>query len=432
MKGDFSRLTFDATKHFSRVMMQQGRVQLDADWNEQHAIFLHYLQTLTKDLIGEYGGPADNLGFKIITDIGDITNHRNLGIDEWKPLLKKCEGLLKDNIFIIGSGRYYVSGIQVTAEDYYGGFDQPDYPDQKQVKLQAGTYLVYLDVWEHHITSLEDASIREVALENVDTASRAKIVWQVKIIPLGKVATRDIAIQELKKLINKPRAYLTADTSQKSTNSEPCTIAPESIYRGQENQLYRVEIYNTENNSPKIKWARDNASLLTGAKLEGGSLTVNDPRGFKPGQWVEITNDEQELLEKSGQLIKIKSIDDNKFALEATIINTDLPNPKVRRWDGADIPAQDIKPIPLADGVYINLKAANTTQGIGYRNGDYWLIPVRVATGKVEWPDEPQPPHGIEHHYAPLAVIEVNAAGAIAPPKDLRNQFKALAEPVSP
>ena len=35
MKGDFSRLTFDPTKHFSGVRMQQGRVQLDADWNEQ-------------------------------------------------------------------------------------------------------------------------------------------------------------------------------------------------------------------------------------------------------------------------------------------------------------------------------------------------------------------------------------------------------------
>ena len=39
MKGDFSRITFDPKKHYSRVLMQQGRVQLDADWNEQAAIF---------------------------------------------------------------------------------------------------------------------------------------------------------------------------------------------------------------------------------------------------------------------------------------------------------------------------------------------------------------------------------------------------------
>jgi len=59
MKGDFSRVTFDVTKHFSRVLMQQGRVQLDADWNEQTAILLHFLQSLAEDLIGEHGGPAD-------------------------------------------------------------------------------------------------------------------------------------------------------------------------------------------------------------------------------------------------------------------------------------------------------------------------------------------------------------------------------------
>jgi hypothetical protein len=35
MKGDFSRFTFKKEKHYSSVRMQQGRVQLDADWNEQ-------------------------------------------------------------------------------------------------------------------------------------------------------------------------------------------------------------------------------------------------------------------------------------------------------------------------------------------------------------------------------------------------------------
>ena len=34
-RGDFTRDTFNPLKHFSRVLMQQGRVQLDADWNEQ-------------------------------------------------------------------------------------------------------------------------------------------------------------------------------------------------------------------------------------------------------------------------------------------------------------------------------------------------------------------------------------------------------------
>ena len=59
MKGDFSRLTFDRAKHYSGVRMQQGRVQLDADWNEQMDILQHYLATEVTDFIGDSGVPAD-------------------------------------------------------------------------------------------------------------------------------------------------------------------------------------------------------------------------------------------------------------------------------------------------------------------------------------------------------------------------------------
>ena len=38
MRGDFTRDTFDPTRHYSGVLLQQGRVQLDADANEQSAI----------------------------------------------------------------------------------------------------------------------------------------------------------------------------------------------------------------------------------------------------------------------------------------------------------------------------------------------------------------------------------------------------------
>ena len=44
MPGDYSRNTFDPRRHYSGVLMQQGRVQLDADWNEQLAITAHRAQ----------------------------------------------------------------------------------------------------------------------------------------------------------------------------------------------------------------------------------------------------------------------------------------------------------------------------------------------------------------------------------------------------
>lgn len=52
MKGDFARFTFDPARHCNRVWQQQGRVSLDADWNEQAAIRLHLLRALAMELAG--------------------------------------------------------------------------------------------------------------------------------------------------------------------------------------------------------------------------------------------------------------------------------------------------------------------------------------------------------------------------------------------
>ena len=73
MKGDFSRDSFDASRHVYRVLMQQGRVQLDADWNEQAAVVLHRLETIVRDAFGPCAGPDDDCGFTIYS-LGDGDN----------------------------------------------------------------------------------------------------------------------------------------------------------------------------------------------------------------------------------------------------------------------------------------------------------------------------------------------------------------------
>ncbi|MGH3241691.1 MAG: DUF6519 domain-containing protein, partial [Spirillospora sp.] len=65
MHADISRVSFRPERHYSTVLVQQGRVQLDADFNEQSAINLHQLRTLAADLIGRHGGPRDAFGFEI-------------------------------------------------------------------------------------------------------------------------------------------------------------------------------------------------------------------------------------------------------------------------------------------------------------------------------------------------------------------------------
>ena len=69
MKGDFSRLTFRPHKHYRGVLMQQGRVQVDADWNENLAILLHRIETETIDVVGECGVPVHDAAFGQLGDI---------------------------------------------------------------------------------------------------------------------------------------------------------------------------------------------------------------------------------------------------------------------------------------------------------------------------------------------------------------------------
>src|SRR5215467_8467855 len=73
MKADLTRRSYDAAKTFSRVVMQQGRVQLDADWNEQGAILLHAIRRLALD-IGGQAWTSDNGFLPLDLSIGPVTD----------------------------------------------------------------------------------------------------------------------------------------------------------------------------------------------------------------------------------------------------------------------------------------------------------------------------------------------------------------------
>jgi hypothetical protein len=113
MRGDYTRDSFNPAKAFTRVLMQQGRVQLDADWNEQNSIVWHYLRTLTRDLLGPHGGPEKNCGFAVVP-AGDIDT---LGLADGEQ--NRLRALLKDpGDFLIGPGNYYVDGLRAVNKEY--------------------------------------------------------------------------------------------------------------------------------------------------------------------------------------------------------------------------------------------------------------------------------------------------------------------------
>lgn len=451
MKGDFTRNTFDPDKHFLRVLMQQGRVQLDADWNEQASILLHYLQTLAEDLIGPYAGPEDHDGFKISD---------------------------KDGTLMIGKGRYYVNGILCENEQEISYFDQPDCPilnkKRKNNNLDDGSYLVYLDVWERHINCIEDDDIREKALNGVDTATRSKVVWQVKVKLLEnqynyqysycnqgtELLSRDALV--LSQLCMRARA------KKEQKNDEPCLTAPEARYRGTENQLYRVEIHDGNlkengkvdtNVNATFKFSRENGSVVFPVRdfsyssnsktytVELGHLGRDDKSGLAINDWVELIDDRINLLNGTQSLLQVKKIDpvDKKVTLsgDAGVTIDRQKHALLRRWDQKNQINEhgviEITPqnnenttdwIELEDGIEVQF----TIKG-AVCHGDYWLIPARTVTGDVEWPtvtdnngeSEPEqlPPMGVVHHYAPLAIIRVTSFN-VTVTSDCRCQFKPL------
>lgn len=437
MKGDFSRDTFDSAKHFSRVLKQQGRVDLDADWNEQTAILLHYLRTLAADLIGPFAGPKSSSGFEISAANNDD--------------------------FTIAKGRYYVDGILCENNQETSYTAQKDFPTSPK-KREVGTeYLVYLDVWERHITALEDDDIREKALGGPDTATRTKVVWQVKVdngkgdlidgppTELTSVAVRTGWKEWITRWQPPHLGCLKARVDRPEDSNDPCLTAPDAKYRGQENQLYRVEIHKGGSaGEATFKWSRDNGSVVSRVvELVGTDLVVEKPLGFDAGNWVELSSDGQELRGQPGTLVKLLKVEGDRFTLESAVSpHSDVPSgevwpTKARRWDQRksdslapkDDGAVDLKEdewLELENGIqiqFMSIKSRNEEHH--YRTGDYWLIPARVATGDIEWdvrlniggkPESdkdnkvdpiPQPPFGIRHHYAPLAILSANGTDVV-------------------
>ncbi len=326
MKGDFARVTFEPALHYSQVFQQQGRVLLEADWNEQGAIQLHLLRVLATDLVGPCWAAGAN-SFVIDTTDPDDAN-KTAALEEWR----------------LSAGHFYVDGILCVSEALCTLAAQPYRPtpdygiaDGKSGFENAkGPYALWLDVWERHLSSVEAPDIKDVALNGPDTCSRAQVVWQLRMLTRGEAGqslqitldalrrhhdaldktsdearqlaelikrfegdgsksldqifaalggtadeerTADAACEALRRVLNLRETYalpqLRAQLQPPESDEDPCVVAADARYRGCENQLYRVEIHEgglaavvdatgAAANTPAatFKWSRENGSVI--------------------------------------------------------------------------------------------------------------------------------------------------------------------------
>ncbi|MGX5208026.1 DUF6519 domain-containing protein [Streptomyces violaceus] len=468
MHADLSRSTFRPERHYSAVVAQQGRVQLDADLNEQAAIQLHQARSLAADLIGPHGGPRDAAGFRI----------------------EYVGGKHEIDTLIVHGGRYYVDGIlcdadrpaagvPVTDEDseesapeppeHWTYWDQPDAfrdPEKPGDRLPSPAqtpFLVYLNVWERSVSAAEDPALREVALGAAmpDTAARVKVVWQVLALSLTELEIEEsdpskevvrAAFTRWAQRRSAPAARLAVRSERPDhADEDPCLVKPDARYRGPENQLYRVEVHEGgEAKDATFKWSRENGSVvfpvdeLDGTWVQLTSLGHDDKLDLDVGDHVEFTDTAYASRLEPLPLLRVEELDlpGRRVRLSAEpdpgVGRLAHLNPYLRRWDhhggpkrkgrstdlrGGAIPVTEGEWLPLEDGVEVYF-----AKGGAYRTGDHWIVPARTATGSVEWPVDParrpllQGPAGIARHFAPLALIKGEGSAV-----DLRLAFGPLA-----
>jgi hypothetical protein len=440
MKGDFSRNTHRPASQYSRVMMQQGRVQIDADWNEQTSILLDTMRALTRDLFGHHAGPQDECGFKIATS----ANQAGLSAAEKAQIeLETKTKALAANDLIVLPGRYYVGGLPAFSPRLlrYSAQSGVTLETKLPDTLADKSWLAYLDVWEDYVAPDQDEHMREIALGGADTCGRARVNWRIRLMLDPPV--RD----PLAKLDREKPALLKVVANPAEPADALCSIDPDARYRGAENQLYRIEIQTGSQggNAPSFKWSRDNGSVTfpvtssTGVSLTLANLGNDERTGLTVGDWVELVDDERTAVFGVGQMAQVSAIDKyyNTVSLKAppatALRSYDEVEAKslhalLRRWDqngkaadqnGGAIIAKPNQPIELEDGIFATFKEGD------FHAGDYWYIPARVLTGDVEWDHVPEsdgfrPPDGPAHFYAPLASSKPGDF------KDLRCQIARL------
>lgn len=362
MKGDITRETFQRQKHYTGVRMQQGRVLLDSEWNEQVDIGRYFDETANVDVIGVAGASRISGGFLLVAVPGNdlIIKPGRMWIDGilcecdsplWSPALKSGANTvqlaawpadasrLAANMWIelsdgvsseyrpimstdpstrtIALNFFIGLGAVTQIRPVYSYATQPHDPFPDHVTIGGsgfrtinlrGTFIAYLDVWIRHLTAVEDDSMREIALGGPDTTTRTQTIWQVRLDD-SKTDCADVKSPQ-------HTSRMLARTSPVAPPDNPCSVPATAGYRGLANQLYRVEVHKPTGapGGPTFKWSRDNGAFVFGVEapipgqtnqLRLHSLGRDDHFGLHANDWVELIDETLELQGKPGIIAKL-------------------------------------------------------------------------------------------------------------------------------
>jgi hypothetical protein len=454
--------------------MEQGRVQLDSDWNEWLAELGRRIQAETLDLFGHAAYPPTTpVAFQLTATAGPnaisigcgrmyvdgllAENHGDPANEQWDPALAERSGAPQpppDPPPTPGPS----NTVDFEQQPFYPGAPFP---------TGDGPYLFYLDVWLRPVTSLEDPDLIEKAV-GVDTTGRIQTVWQVRWMEFPGGQTYTCATPDSQIAYPPASAGLLTTKVVPLAATGPCCLSDGTGYTGLENQLYRVEIHQAgvaadpaDPGGACFKWSRDNASVATGVTaISTGTNIAGNPAsvltvmslgrdevlGFAAGNWIEVVDDWSQLAGVAGALCQIDSVDvpsrkvtltttlpaAPSFPVDANGLTDPQRHTRIVRWDqsgivhavnGTNLQAwcdlsatAGLIPVPEGDTTLlledgVTVTFTTSSSGGSFNVGDFWTFAARTADGSVE-ELAAAPPHGIHHHYTKLAVVDFSGSSS--------------------
>lgn len=440
--ADITRLLIQPEKHYVGARMQQGRVVLDSDFNEEAELADEERRKALLHIVGPTGSP--DAGFAADLAIGDEVTIQ--------PVSFNGEPAIATLNYRIRPGSIYVAGLRFehaerTLNDETGGDPIAFQRDFLQMdaahapRPQPGTthaQLAYLRGWQQDVTAAEDREIRERALGGIDTSTRKRRMARVEVREVDNDEDCTAAWAEVRQQIESETGGVFDESGHELLSParlrirfvpgealDPCApCAPDDVgrYLGADNQTVCIMLAAPD----RYVWGFDNASPLYRVELGEAAdgrvpvRMITEPRDearwpladtvveFLP--WAALLDNKEKVAAEVGVFLRVAEgfdPDDGSFR----IAEADLPllDGLVRQWDAAhpDLPwlPNDADP----DGRYLYLRVwhrldsendevlldtaagpDNHTllrrQGLlpefsgGGRPGDYWVVTVRPNT----------------------------------------------------
>lgn len=388
---------------YSGLVMQQGRLSTDSDWNEAFAIARHRQEAGHATTFGPSGTSKPAPGFAISASAGGFT---------------------------IAAGTYWVNGQPVNNPAALTHDAQPGQAAFPAGIANGAEVLIALETWNDTITPLDDPRIAEPALGGVDTAWREVTRWRVRARQVTLSASQRAQLTKESRcgMLLAPDIAANAQGRMRATTALPgtvttddCMIPPDSGYVSQENQTYRVQIFQGGNRaSARVVFSRENGSVIASLRQNAGQFTLGDMRqddglGFATGDIVELFDDRLRAQAQPGTL--------HRLTLTGGVATFDpalpgfaaLVNPRLRRWDQR--PAGNALSLDMASGrVRLERGLEVEFTDATYAAGQYWIFEARAATGQPVWPpvaggQTSVPPMGGNRTSAALALATVAGTG---------------------